>query len=206
MFCHMFAETRALQRFDHSDRLHQRFAGAAGFGDGDEARRLQRQALQKCFEGDGIEIVEEVHVRLLAQRPEPGHRVIGELRQSLAAEARSAGAEENDVAGLGEFFHRLAKQWKIVDLLRQAQERQRAAAMRLAKVLQFALGMREQPGEGLIVDAPFADPALERAFDRMRVRHYSLKLARPCAPRARGRWPRASPPMTRRSPRGLTRR
>ncbi len=107
MFRHLLAETRALQRIDDGDRLHQRLAGAAGFRDGDEARRLQRQALQKRLESDGIEIVEKVRARLVAQHAKSRHRVIGELRQRLAAEARAAGAEKDDVAGLGEFFHRL---------------------------------------------------------------------------------------------------
>ena len=35
----------------------------------------------------------------VAQRAEAGHRVAGKLRQRLAAEARSAGAENDDVGG-----------------------------------------------------------------------------------------------------------
>ena len=48
-------------------------------------------------EGRGIEIVHEMQARARAQGADARHAVAGELRQRLAAEARSAGAENDDV-------------------------------------------------------------------------------------------------------------
>ena len=58
--------------------------------------------------------------RLVAEGAEPRHRVIRELCECLAAEARSASAEKDNVAGRGKFFHRLPERRKIVGLFRQA--------------------------------------------------------------------------------------
>ena len=48
-------------------------------------------------EGVGVEIVHEVQARTVAQRADARHAMAGKLRQRLAAEARSAGAENDDV-------------------------------------------------------------------------------------------------------------
>ena len=86
-----------LHRGERGGGLHQGLAGAAGFRDRDKARGRERQPLQQRAVGLGIEIVHEMQARAVAQRADARHRVAGKLRQRLAAEARSAGAEEHDV-------------------------------------------------------------------------------------------------------------
>jgi hypothetical protein len=88
-----------LEGFERRDGLHQGLAGAAGFRDGDEARLRERQLRQHGAIGLRIEIVHEMQPRPLAQQAHARHRMARELSQRLAAEARSAGAENHDVAG-----------------------------------------------------------------------------------------------------------
>ena len=52
---------------------------------------------EELVEGQRVEVVEEVEPRPGAQHVEPRNAVVGELRQRLTAEARSAGAEDDDV-------------------------------------------------------------------------------------------------------------
>ncbi len=52
-----------LERAQDRDGLHQGLAGAARFGDRHEPRGGQRQPVQDVVEGDGVEIVEEMHAR-----------------------------------------------------------------------------------------------------------------------------------------------
>ena len=73
-------------------------AGAAGFRDRDEARGNKRQGARggrRRSEGRGCR--GNAPRGASAKRPRPGTGVVRELRQRLAAEARSAGAEEDDV-------------------------------------------------------------------------------------------------------------
>ena len=58
-------------------------------------------AASSAAEGVGIEIVHEMQARAARNAPTPGNAVAGELRERLAAEARSAGAEHDDVGGAG---------------------------------------------------------------------------------------------------------
>ena len=52
--------------------------------------------------GPGVEVVHEMQARAGAQRADAGDAAAGELRHRLAAEARSAGAEKDDVLGAGD--------------------------------------------------------------------------------------------------------
>ena len=68
----------------------------------------------------GIEIVHEMQARRRTQRADARHRVTGELRQRLAAEAGAAGAEDHDVGGvLGESLAGVADRRQIVTGFRQ---------------------------------------------------------------------------------------
>ena len=50
-------------RRKRGDGLHQRFGGAAGFRDGDEARRLVRQLAEQRGKAVAIEVVHEMQAR-----------------------------------------------------------------------------------------------------------------------------------------------
>ena len=75
-----------------------------------------------------------------AQRGHAGHGVAGQLRQRLPAEARAAGAENDDIArAVGEPPGCVANAGKIVLLFRQPQQRQAAVAMTRAQGFERAL-------------------------------------------------------------------
>ncbi len=54
-------DARLLQRVGRRQNLHQGFGGAARFGDGDEVRLLQIEALQRLGPAEGIGIVVKFH-------------------------------------------------------------------------------------------------------------------------------------------------
>ena len=139
------AEPCLLEHGQRGDGLHQRLAGAARLRDGHETRRAARQLFQEGVEGDRIEIVHEMDARRFAQDADTGDGVACQLRQSLAAEARTAGAEDHDVTcAFLQTAGRLADQIEIVGLLRQAKQRQRAIFVARAQPGQRIGGARER--------------------------------------------------------------
>ena len=113
--------------------LHQRFAGPAGLRDRDEARGRERQFREQSAVCRGIEIVHEMQARTLAERLDAAHADASQLRQRLPAQARSAGAQYDDVGrtraqprgGLFDFI-------EVGGLRRQPQKRQRRSFVRVA--------------------------------------------------------------------------
>ena len=116
--------------------LHQRLGRAAGLRDHHEARGLEVEAGQRKLERAGVEIVVEARARarLAAMLVVAGNAPAAELRQRLAAEARSAGAEEDEGArAVGEPRQRLAGRRDVVPPFRHAQQRQRRVGIGLAQ-------------------------------------------------------------------------
>ena len=132
---------------ERGHRLHQRLAGAAGLRDRDEARRLQRQHVEQEAECVGIEIVHEMQARKAAQRADAGHVVAGELDQRLAAEARSAGAEDNDVGGvLRQPLGGVGDGCEVVLARRQPQQGKAAILVALAQLLERSFAALQHVG------------------------------------------------------------
>ena len=154
------------------DGLHQRLAGAAGFRYRDEARRGERQPCQQRRIGVGIEIVHEVQARAVAQSAEPRHPATGELRHRLAAEARSAGAEKDDVCGTGgEPFRGAQDAGEIVGLLREPQQRQLAVRVARPDPGQRIRAVRQGIGIGCRRHAVAADVLLAGIIDGLQDGH-----------------------------------
>ena len=126
------------------------------------------------LEGGRVEIVEEVHARVLGEAPGARHGVVAQLRQGLPAEARAAGAEEDDVGRLArEPRRRGADGAEIVARARHVQERQPAARVVLAQARQRVL---DEPQAGLdrhLGKAAGADGAGQRLIDRLLDSHES---------------------------------
>src|SRR5579885_58309 len=141
------------QRADRGDGLHQGFAGAAGFRDRHELRSLDWQFFQHRLKRARIEIVEKMHARLPAQRAEAGYRIVRELRERLAAETRSADAEDHHVARLLQTSRGFFQRGKIVDFFRQPEKRQGAARMRRAQLFERAFRLHERRIERFIGNA-----------------------------------------------------
>src|SRR5882757_4820096 len=99
-----------------------------------------------------------------AQRTDPRHRMAGELRQHLAAEARSACSEDHNVGCTrGELAAGFADCSEIVAAARQLQEGQGAIAI-----------ARDEPGERftraperVVVSSRIEAWGLAREFDRL---------------------------------------
>ena len=103
----------------------------------------------------------------VAQRADARHRVAGKLRQRLAAEARAAGAEDDDVGGA---FARaaaagVADAGEVVTRLRQAQQRQAAVGMARAQAIERGLGAVERVGRAPCRQRRAARRLFQRAVD-----------------------------------------
>ena len=109
-----------------------------------------------------------MQARAVAQRADAFDRVVGKLRERLPAEARSAGAEDDDVG-------RVAREPRaggadgvdIVVPFRQPQQRQRAVGVPRPDPVERWRGARERIVQRGGVDAVGSDALLERAVDRL---------------------------------------
>ncbi len=107
-----------------------------------------------------------MHARRRAQRADARHRVAGKLRKRLAAEAGTAGAEENDVGGtVGQPAAGLADRHQVVMGARQPQQRQAAVGMARAQGFERGAGAVERIVQGLVGNAVRPDALLARAVD-----------------------------------------
>ncbi len=168
---YLVGEAGAADRRQRRDDLHQRLAGAAGFRHRDEARRSERQTRQHPRIGVGIEIVHEVQARAVAQCAEPRHPAAGELRHRLAAEARPAGAEKDDVSGTGhQPLRRALDGCDIIGLFWEPQQRQLAVRMARPDPCQRTGTARQRIGIGRGRHAAAADTLLTGIVDGLRDR------------------------------------
>ena len=128
--------------------------------------------LEEAAEGLRVEVVEEMHPRRLGEAPEARHGVVRELRQRLAAEARSAGAEEDDVRGaVPEPRRGGADRVEVPGLGRQAKERQAPARVVLGEALRGARDAGPRRVERRLRQPGLADVRREREIDRLLQRH-----------------------------------
>jgi hypothetical protein len=147
-----------------SGGLHQGFAGTAGLRNRDKARRCKRQIRKEGAVAFRVEIVHEMQARPGAQRTDPRHRMTGELRQRLAAEARSTGSEDHNVGcSRGELAAGFADCGEIVAAPRQLQEGQAAIA-----IARYKPGERfARAPERVVVSSRIEARGLAREFDRL---------------------------------------
>ena len=125
-----------------------------------------RQLGEQRAEGVGIEIVHEMQARGRAQRADARHRVAGKLHQRLAAQAGTAGAEEDDVGGVfGQPAAGLPDRHQIVMGFRQPQQRQAAIGVARAQAFERGVGAIERGVQGLVGNAVRPDAFFERAVD-----------------------------------------
>ena len=162
-------------RLDGGDDLNQGLRRIAGLGDHHEARGGEVEAGKRALERPRIEIVVEAGARtaaLPAIAVIAGNAPAAELRQRLAAEARSAGAEEHQCPGvLGERGESFAGGRDVVAPLRHAQQRQRAGRIGIAQGGEAWLKAIESAIELGLRQAGRADASLKAAFDRLQQRH-----------------------------------
>ena len=121
------AKARFTHRADGGDRLHQGFGRAARFRDDDETRGGEIEACERAFEGASIEIVVEAGARALgaAMLVVAGNAPTPELGEGLAAEARAAGAEEDErPRAFGQTPQRLACRPNVVAPIGHSEQRQ----------------------------------------------------------------------------------
>jgi hypothetical protein len=175
---HQFGDRRrrfGAERLQHRSRLHQRLAGAAGLGDGDEAGGGERQPRQEQAEGLRIEIVHEMNARLAAQEADARNRVAGELRQSLAAETGSAGAKKDDVGGAGtQPLGRCERRGEVVLAFGKTEQRQPAVLMPRTQPIQGGCRARQCRFKIGLCDTMRPDPFGSRAGDRLLEAHRGL--------------------------------
>jgi len=112
------AAVAGTEPFEAGEHLHQRLRRAARFGNDDEAGLARLQRGEQRGEGVGVDIVHEMEARALA-----GYRQLG---QRLAAQARAAGAEHDDVLQAPQARGDRLQRGEIVAPRRQRQQRQAA--------------------------------------------------------------------------------
>ena len=146
-------QSLALDRRQGRDGLHQRFRGAAGFGDRDKARGRVRQPGKQRSEAVGVEIVDEMQLRRRAQCADARHGEARKLRQGLPAEAGAAGAEDNDVGcPVRELARGIPDRLQIAVRFRQAQQRQTAVGMAGAQPIKRAFCPRQSGFQRISTD------------------------------------------------------
>ncbi len=107
-----------------------------------------------------------MQARPVAERAGAFDGVVGKLRERLSAEARSAGAENDDVGRVaGEPRAGGADGMDIVVPFRQPQQRQRAVGMPRPDPVERSRGALERIVQRGGVDAVGSDALLERAVD-----------------------------------------
>jgi hypothetical protein len=130
------------------------------------------QPRQQRAVGFRIEIVHEMQARRRAQRVDAGHRVTGELRQRLAAQAGAAGTEKDDVGSvLCQPLAGVADLRQIAMRARQREQRQAAIGVTLAEGFERGLGAVERGFQGAVGNAVRPDVLLQRAVDGLGDRH-----------------------------------
>jgi hypothetical protein len=119
-----------------------------------------------------------MQARPVAQRADALDRIVRKLRERLATEARSAGTEDHDVAGVGrEARPGVADGMEIIMPFRQPQERQCAVGVARADPVERGRGARQRVVECGVVDAVGSDALLARVLDRLVDWHDWLTLA-----------------------------
>ena len=168
----LFLHSGVLEGRQQRHRLDQGLARTAGFGDDDRASGLQRKRRKRVGQTIGIQIVEEVQARAIAEVAGNGKMPAAYLSQRLATEAGAACTEDDNVAGpFGEPGGGFGDLGQIVGALGQRQERQRAAFARLAQPDEPGLGSRQYGFVIVARQAGFADLDIETAIDRLLERH-----------------------------------
>ncbi len=129
------------------------------------------------IEGDRVEVVEEVDAGALGEAPGPRNRVILELRQGLAAEARTAGAEEHHVGGtVAQPGGRLAHILQVIGRARHVQQRQPPRGIVLGEPLHGTADDRQGRVERGLRDPVAPDIGREGEVDRLLQGHGALRL------------------------------
>src|SRR5581483_5019504 len=160
-------ETGLAPGIESGGDLHQSLGRAARFRDDDEACRLEVKAGERKIERAGIEIVVEARARALfaAVLVVPGDAPAAELRQRLPAEARPAGAEENERAGaVRQLLQARARGFDVVAPLRDAQQRECSLRVSFAERDETRLKLVEVFVKRGLRKPEAADGGVETAF------------------------------------------